>query len=123
MTPEAALKANEMMEHLEEFGPVAAALLATFGIAYVAYMLYQEWKERKIQKLQEQISELREENAFLRGLCGEKDEQLNKALTKQCAMAYKANDADARAEGHRKRADKMAEEAEKYRRMAGVPAA
>ena len=113
---------NGVFDFADKLSPISVALIATLGLAFLAYMIYCEWRDRKIQRLEERIADLEDENDFLRGLCGEKDEQLNKALTKQCKMAFQVNDADARAEGHRKRADDMAKIADEFRRKAEAAA-
>lgn len=124
---------DKVYEFLERIGPVCAAWFATGCIVFVLYMVFVDWREKKERWYLSRIEDLET-------LLKDKDKQLNASLLKQCDMAYELNEIDgkykiclddakaayekqlfeanARAEGNKKRADDMAAIAEEFRRKA-----
>ena len=111
-------KLDWLFELADRLSPLTCALLATFGIAVIAYLVFNDWMCKKRREYEGRISDLEEQVA-------RKDAQLQRMCVQNCDMAYKLNDAEAktrsekaRADGSNKRANKMADEADKYRKMA-----
>lgn len=111
-------KLMALFEFMDKLAPAACSLMAILGLAYIAYMVFCDWMIKREAAYKDRIADLEWQ-------LDRKEEQLQKSLQQNCQMAYDMNDAqaqiqeaNARADGNSKRADKMAQEAEKYRRMA-----
>lgn len=124
---------EKVFEFLERIGPACSALFGTACIAFIVYMVFVDWREKKERWYKERIADLESQLARAKG-------ELNASLQKQCDMAYLMNDSDAshkqelemaeaqvrdanaRAEGDKKRADRMAEIADEFRDKANAAA-